>query len=410
MSNSKFIFINRFFHPDISATSQILSDLTFQLAACGEQIHIVTSRLRYDDPAAILAATEVVNGVTVHRVWTSRFGRSNLFGRLADYLTFYLTGPLKVLALASKGDVVVAKTDPPIISAPVMMVARLRGAKLVNWLQDLFPEVAAALGMPLGGSLVVGALTWLRDRSLRAAAANVVLGSRMAAITTAHAPQSRVRVVPNWSPAADIAPLPRSANPLAAGWQMVDRFIIGYSGNLGRAHELGILLDAAERLRHRLDIVFLIIGEGNQKESLQQDAIRRGLVNVLFKPYQPKDQLKFSLTLPDVHLVSLKPALEGLIVPSKFYSSIAAGRAVLVIGDGDGELAREVVRGNCGVTVAPDDALGLANAIERLCDETGTCARMGANARTMFETKFAQTIAIGKWRAVLAEVRAADTH
>ena len=410
MANSRIIFVNRFFYPDISATSQILSDLAFQLAAGGEQIHIVTSRLRYDDSTAVLAAHEIVNGVAIHRVWTSRFGRGNLFGRLADYLTFYVSAPLKILALASRGGVVVAKTDPPIISVPIMVVARLRGAKLVNWLQDLFPEVAGALGMKLGGGAGMGMLTWLRDRSLRAAAANVVLGSRMAAIVTAHAPQSRVRVVANWSPAADIAPLPRSANPLAAQWQMTDRFIIGYSGNLGRAHELGILLDAAERLRHRLDIVFLIIGGGNQKESLQQDAIRRGLVNVLFKPYQPKDQLKFSLTLPDVHLVSLKPSLEGLIVPSKFYSSIAAGRAVLFIGDADGEIARVVARGGCGVTVGPDDARGLANAIELLRDEPGACSSMGVSARAMFDAEFSQEIAIGKWRAVLAEVRAVGTN
>ena len=111
---------------------------------------------------------------------------------------------------------------------------------------------------------------------------------------------------------------------LATQWHLADRFIVGYSGNRGRAHALGIVLAAAERLRHRLEIVFLI-GEGNQKESLQQESSHRGLANVLFKPYQPQERLKYSLTLPDVHLVSLKPSLEGLIVPSKFYSSIAAG-------------------------------------------------------------------------------------
>ena len=67
---------------------------------------------------------------------------------------------------------------------------------------------------------------------------------------------------------------------------MQDRFVVGYSGNLGRAHELGILLDAADRLRHRLEIVFLIIGEGNQKENLQAEVTRRGLADVLFKPYR----------------------------------------------------------------------------------------------------------------------------
>ena len=126
----------------------------------------------------------------------------------------------------------------------------------------------------------------------------MVLGACMAAFATAHALPSRVRVVPNWSPTEDIAPLPRATNPRAAQWQMADRFIVGCSGNLDRANELDILLDAGEHLRHRLGIVFLIIGEGNQKESLQQEAKRRGLANVLFKPCQPKEQLKFSLTLP----------------------------------------------------------------------------------------------------------------
>ena len=128
-------------------------------------------------------------------------------------------------------------------------------------------------------------------------------------------------------------------------------------------------------------------------------------MNVLFKPYQPKEQLKYSLTLPDVHLVSLKPALEGLIVPSKFYSAIAAGRPVIFIGDADGEIAREVARGACGVTVPADDAVPLANAIERLCDDGVACSRMSANARAMFEAEYSQAIAMRKWRAVLAEVQ-----
>lgn len=234
----------------------------------------------------------------------------------------------------------------------------------------------------------------------------MVLGSRMAALVARIAPHVPLHVVPNWSPTADIAPLRRAENPLNSQWHMNDRFIVGYSGNLGRAHELGIVLDAAERLRYRLEIVFLIIGEGNQRDNLQAKVMRRGLANVVFKPYQPKEQLKYSLTLPDVHLVSLKPALEGLIVPSKFYSSsIAAGRPVIFIGDADGEIARAVSRGTCGVTVAPEDAVALAAAVERLCDDADACARMGANARAMFESEFTQAIAIEKWRAVLREAQ-----
>ena len=109
----------------------------------------------------------------------------------------------------------------------------------------------------------------------------MVLGSRMAALVARIAPHVPLHVVPNWSPTADIAPLRRAENPLNSQWHMNDRFIVGYSGNLGRAHELGIVLDAAERLRYRLEIVFLIIGEGNQRDNLQAKVMRRGLANVV---------------------------------------------------------------------------------------------------------------------------------
>ena len=175
----KLIFVNRYFHPDISATSQMLSGLAFHLAGKGAEVHVITSRQRYDDPAAALSSSELVRGVQVHRVPTSRFGRGNLLGRVLDYASFYLSASLKLASLATRGDIVIAKTDPPLISVPAMLVARLRGAQLVNWLQDLFPEVAERAGLRLGG--IAGLARAARNLSLRKAAANVVLGERVPA-------------------------------------------------------------------------------------------------------------------------------------------------------------------------------------------------------------------------------------
>ena len=114
----KLIFLNRFFHPDHSATSQMLSDLAFGLAEAGHDVHIITSRQRYNDPAADLAGLEDIHGVHVHRVRTTRFGRDNLFGRAVDYLVFYVAATAKLLSLTQRGDIIVAKTDPPLISVP----------------------------------------------------------------------------------------------------------------------------------------------------------------------------------------------------------------------------------------------------------------------------------------------------
>src|SRR5207344_282420 len=101
-----------------------------------------------------LARYELVHGVSVDRVRTTAFGRAGLVGRALDYLTFYVAAFFRLLHLARRGDVIVAKTDPPLVSIPAGWVARIRGARLVNWLQDIFPEVAAKLSVPLAGGVV----------------------------------------------------------------------------------------------------------------------------------------------------------------------------------------------------------------------------------------------------------------
>ena len=174
----RIIFINRYFYPDHSATSQILSDLAFYLSSQGFDIEIVTSRQKYDDSNAQLVGADVVNGVKVNRIKTTRFGRQNLLGRSIDYLSFYFSVAYYLTANLKAIDIVVAKTDPPMVSVIAAIVAKIKGAVLINWIQDLFPEVAQALGVK-GLSLFYPAIKSLRNFSLRFASTNVVIGERM---------------------------------------------------------------------------------------------------------------------------------------------------------------------------------------------------------------------------------------
>jgi glycosyltransferase involved in cell wall biosynthesis len=406
-SRLKFIFVNRFYAPDLSATGQLLTDLAVALAAGGMDAHVVTSRLRYDDPAAALALREVIDGVTVHRVRTTSFGRGTITGRALDYVSFYVFALVELVRLLRPGDVVVAKTDPPLISVPVRWVARLRGARLVNWLQDVFPEVAAALGMSLGSGAPGRLLSWLRNTSLRNASANVVLGRLMCKrIISLCVDPRTVIVIPNWADGSAIKPVPADSNPLRAEWEVDDKFVVGYSGNMGRAHEFQTVLDAAAALRDAPDIVFLFIGGGAQKSMIAEAAAQRGLSNLLFKPYQPRDRLTLSLGVADVHLASLQPSLEGLIVPSKFYGIAAAGRPTIFIGDPDGEIGSEIRAADCGQCVVPGDAEGLVAAIQRLRRDRELLARQGSNARRLFDEKFDKPIAVEKWRSLLEAVAA----
>ena len=146
------------------------------MADQGREVHIITSRQRYDDPAARLAAVDVVRQVQVHRVWTSRFGRAGLLGRTFDYLSFYLSAGWRAWCLTRRGDLLVSKTDPPLASVLGSWVARRRGARLVNWLQDLFPEVAVALNVRGMAGRVGKFLQRRRNASLHTAAINVAIG------------------------------------------------------------------------------------------------------------------------------------------------------------------------------------------------------------------------------------------
>jgi glycosyltransferase involved in cell wall biosynthesis len=410
----KIIFANRFFYPDHSATSQLLSDLAFDLARQGREVCVVASRHLYDDPKAVLAKCATVNGVSVRRAWSTRFGRAHLPGRTLDYLSFYFGAAWILARSARHGDVIVAKTDPPLLSVVAAAVAKLRGAALINWLQDIFPEVAAGLllesphkqaGLAVRYRLLRGVfkcLQRLRDGSLRKAQYNVVIGElmreRLVALNIA---ANRIRVIPNWADGQAIKPVGPVDNPLRQEWQIAAKFVAGYSGNLGRAHEIATLLAGIEQLRGDSGIVFLFIGGGAQLQRLQNECARRRLANVLFKPYQPRERLQFSLSAADAHLITLQPQMEGLIVPSKFYGIAAAGRPCVFIGAQNGEIAAILRETECGIIVQPGDAEGFAKAIRRLAADPSLCKTMGDNARTVFEQRFEQRLALQAWSELL---------
>jgi colanic acid biosynthesis glycosyl transferase WcaI len=363
------VFVNRYFHPDHSATSQIATDLAFHLAARGWEVGAITSRQRYDDARARLAPREVANGVHIERVWSTRFGRAGLLGRAFDYLTFYVSAFFAMRR--SRDAVVVAMTDPPLLS----VIAAFASRRVVNWVQDLFPEVAEALQIRI--PLVKG----VRDWSLRRARANVVLGELMSARVP------RGVVIHNWAD-GNLRPFGRAeARPT---------FSIGYSGNLGRAHDFSTILGAMQRLP---EVRFVFTGGGAQLASVKRDAPG----NAEFRPYVPREQLSESLSSVDAHLVSLRPSLEGLIVPSKFYGILAVARPVIFIGARDGELARLIDAYHCGIVVDERDVEGLVRAISTLAGDRAAATAMGARGRELYLHRFAPRHAFAAWERVLAE-------
>jgi colanic acid biosynthesis glycosyl transferase WcaI len=402
----KIVFANRYFFPDQSATSRMVSGLAFALKRRGFEVTAIASRTLHDNANVTLPDEESVGGLCVTRLWATRFGRSNILGRAIDYLTFHISAFLWCLWNLKRGDICVVCTDPPLLSVTTALPIRWRGAKMVNWVMDLFPEVAMELGMLSSKSLPGTLSRIMRNWSMRKSAMIVCPTATMASYLTGHGLEDdRVFVMHHWSDGDEIYPVSPASNSLRTRWGLQDKFVVGYSGNFGRAHDFSTLLEAAVLLSHNEDIQFLLIGGGQQRAHVEEVVRNRELKNVIFKPLQPSENIAESLSTADAHIVSLIPRLEHCIVPSKFYGVLAAGRPTLFVGDSNGEVARVVASADCGAAVKIGEGQRLANCIVQMKDSPDRCAQMGLNARRVLDTVFSRENAVGAWSDVMHKFR-----
>jgi len=398
----RLIFVNRFFHPDLSATAQLLSDLAFALAERGADVHIICSRLLYDDPKSPLEQKEEIKGVKVHRIWTSHFGRSSLLGRLFDYVSFYPTAALKLWRLARAGDQVVVKTDPPLFCVPAAWVCKWRKARLTNWLQDLYPELAMCRGILSRDGILGRLILRLRDKALRSATQNVAISQRMRTrLQELGVAASAIEVINNWSDNRLVYPVAHDRNRLRQEWGLKNKFVVAHSGNLGQIHDLETLRGALRVLANNPEICFLLIGGGKGFESLRSWATENGLTGIQFHPYQPREELYLSLSAADTHLVSLAPDIEGLAFASKFYGVLAAGRPTIFIGAKDSEAAEILEREKCGLCVEAGNSDQLVSRILELKENSLKRQLMGENASKCFLRYFDKPHALDAWEKLL---------
>lgn len=387
------LFINRFYWPEIPATGQLLTDLAEGLAGRGGEITVITSAAH-----AGASRHERHRGVTIIRVGGTRWARRGTLGKAVDFGTFFLGALWHLLKTARRGTTVVPMTDPPLLGLGVWLVARCRRARVAHWIQDVYPEIA----IELFGQRWLRVLRPGRNLAWRHADHCVTIGTDMAkALQAAGVQTDRFSIVPNWAP-REILPLERnSGGTLRREWHLAGKFVVAYSGNLGRVHDLEPVLALAQALQSTPGIVILLVGEGAQRPMLEAAARKLALPNLAFHPPQPRERLSESLALGDLHLVTLRPGCEGFVFPSKLYGIAAAGRPVLFIGPPACEIARCVVENELGHVSSRDDIAGMAAAVRRLATDASAWSNQAAAARR-FAARHTSVHAITRWHALLA--------
>lgn len=406
MTKPRVVFFNRSYWPDVEATGQLLTELTEDLAqdfaveVVAGQPNVVNSTDGYQT-----VGQEIRSNVTIHRLKHTQFSKHSLFGRLLNLLSFTLAAGCSCPKL-SQHDIVVTETDPFFLAFVGRWLQWRYGCRLVVYLQDIYPDIAVAVGK-LREGLIVKCLRRMLFNIYRRADRVVVLSRDMQQTCLRYGVDAdKLRIIPNWADTAELRPR-KLENSFRRQHGLDGKFVVMYSGNLGLAHPLSPIIDAAAALQPLEHVRFVFVGAGARLPELEADVRRRRLANVMFLPYQPRDQLAHSLSAADLHLVTMQPEATGLLMPSKLYGILASGSAVIALADPESELAELVQQYElgyvCDLRSSQDVSERLAFVVSFLAARPEQVRMLGANARRLAETRFDRALQTAAFGRLLSE-------
>ena len=396
----KVLFLNRSYWPDVEATGQLLTELCESLHSSFD-VSVVAgqpNQVRDTNQGHEWQKESVRNGVRIHRIAHSQFSKSRMLLKAMNYISF-VRATRRFLRTCEAPDVVVFETDPFLLPFEAYRLKQRVGCRIVGYLQDIYPDVAVALGK-VPNNWMIRRLRKSLFSVYRACDRMVVLSEDMKCLLISGGVDgAKVDIVPNWADPDVIRPLETSRFRVTNGLE--GRFVVMYSGNLGLTQRLEEFVSAAELLRDTPQVLFAFVGQGSQRENLLNLVRQKNLTNVQFFDYQPKSELAESLNAADLHLVPLTRELSQCLMPSKLYGILAAGRPYLTNAPAESELAKLTYDYQVGITVEPGCPKAIAEGIRAAANDQARMIEMGKNARKLAISEFSREKSAEKFRDVL---------
>ena len=395
-----------FFHPDVVAGARMFADLAEEQGRRGWRVSALTSNRLWHAPRERLPARETWSGVGVHRLFRPPFDQARPAQRLANS-AWMIAGWLARALTLRRFDAVVIGSDPAfaaLLAAPLRQ-ARRRTA-IAHWCFDLYPEAIDAEGTGGGAGALLGPLArTMMGVAYRRCDAVVDIGPGMRGRLARYAGEWRRETITPW--ALIEPPTVAPPDPAARAALFGDaRLALLYAGTMGRAHDFEAFLALARRCRARsgnaVQVCFAC--RGNRYEALRA-ALRPDDSNITLAPFTDEAGLPARLQSADVHLLSLRPEWAGLVVPSKFFGSLAVGRPVVFAGPPSSEIAAWIGEHDLGLTVgAGSDADGVdaaAGRLHELVDRPAALRAWQENAQRTYQAHFSKAIGNDRWNSLL---------
>ncbi|MDY7020124.1 MAG: glycosyltransferase family 4 protein [Cyanobacteriota bacterium] len=403
----KLSILTQFYPPDYAATGQLIAELATQLHRLGTRVKVFTGQPGYAFQDSTAPQKEVDKGVQIRRTRVTQIWSKRIRGKALNGLIFCVRAGLHLLRSTNRPDVLLLTTAPPYLTILGYLANLCFGQRYVCLLYDLYPDVAVELGVFSPQHPLVKFWDWINCQVWKRAESIIVLSSTMKDRITAKCPEIRdkISVIHNWADPNLIQPIDKTENWFAREFNLLEKFTVLYSGNMGRCHDMDTIMDAAIKLRDE-PIQFVFIGGGAKRETCMKKAQECGLNNCMFLPYQDKAVLPYSLTACDLSLVSVSEGMEGIVAPSKFYGILAAGRPVAVVCESHSYLRQLLDEAQCGVAFDNGDGEQMAQFIRILASDPQLVKRMGRAGRKYLEAKLTPEIIAQQYLATLSKVKA----
>jgi len=377
----KALVLCQLFYPELVSTGQTVTELAEGLVAHGVDVEVIAGPPTLIDRSSRIPRKMVKDGIRISRVWGTRFPKLNIFGKLINHLTY--TVSIFVTLMTRRMDrPIIVFTNPPFVIGACAVASLFRPIRMIYVIFDVYPDTGVQAGVlsPNG----VATRFWHRFNRFCFGRSEkiVVIGRCMERVIRdrlSQKDQSKLVRMHVWADEAGIQRTPTES--YRDRWGIDGQLVLGYSGNLGRFHDIDTIVSAMANLETE-SIECIFVGEGYAKAAAQARVRSETIRNIQFHPYVPREDLGAVLQSFDVGLVALKRGQEGLSVPSKTFGIMAAGKPIVAIMAEDSEIALIIKETGCGWIVDPGDVNGLCNVIREARSMTQIQRQeMGAKGR-----------------------------
>lgn len=409
----RILLLTLYYKPDVAANAVIMTELAEELSALGHSVTVVTTFPHYKGNVideryqGKLIQREMQDDIEIIRtyLYTSP-NKQSLLVRFLNYVSFNLLSTLAGL-FSGPQDVILAPSPPLTIGFSAYIISLFKRIPYIYNVQDIYPDVVIKLGI-LTTKWVIRFSRWLERFVYKRARHITVLSQGFKANLLAKGvPEEKLTIIPNFVDTDFIRPLSQE-NSFRDRFDLKDRFVVLYAGNLGHSQNIEDVLESAQRLEMQEDIVFVIVGNGSRKPELKALASKMDLSNVHFIPFQPREDVPQIYAAADVCLVPLKKDIARDSVPSKAYTIMASGRPIIASVDPGSDAWSLVQAAECGLCVEPENSQSLAEAIRTLYHDPDLRARLGRNGREHVVANYTRRVVARQYDELLRLVVGKD--